>query len=352
MMSKAAQIVAVLAGMALLACIVISGSGAGRPVELVTKAKQGNQASFSKVWGDWLHKVELQVKAAVDLSSGLGAKKDAKLNNLLKDDMSKDFNSEQKIVKELDSNYGVKTSKKAQSKHAMHAQSIKTSPKAKAAKAIRAAVKAVDVKPRHMGVTKVHDAQIKKPVREAGKYDVTPYGKVLNNDVSRDDAKIASAEARVTAAEHVLLREEGVKSADQERARAAMQGAKNSLRVRGHTAAKQGHAAAKAAKPTRFHKARSAAAELAKEAAKSKELKMMQGALIAELQGTEKGPASHEERREVKQEEQSIGHDLSNWGISRLHAKSVKQHPGEVMEETRHEEKHWLSLLNKWGISH
>ena len=54
---------------------------------------------------------------------------------------------------------------------------------------------AVAVKPKRLGVAKVHDAQINRPVRKAGKLEVTPYGKALNNDVSRDDAKAISLPA-------------------------------------------------------------------------------------------------------------------------------------------------------------
>eukprot|EP00960_Hanusia_phi_P044383 756611-Hanusia_phi.AAC.1 len=205
-------------GAALMAAVVVCAlvaslrwnSSAPRSV-LASSAGEKSKSDFKKDWQGWLKRVDLQVKAAVQLSDGLSKAKKAKLVEFVHDDLVGDMKREQKIVDQLDKKYGVriapsdlKFSKTEKSKAAHEeakpvAHDVSTK---HAGQAARSHVK-------HAPYARIADKQaIDSPLTSGNREGVAEFGKVISTKVARDDAKIAQAKAAVSRAEQRLEAEE------------------------------------------------------------------------------------------------------------------------------------------------
>mmetsp|Transcript_15310 Transcript_15310/g.30712 ORF Transcript_15310/g.30712 Transcript_15310/m.30712 type:complete len:345 (+) Transcript_15310:43-1077(+) len=332
-----AELSAVLATFAFVAFVVVSSGNSG-PHETVLASEGNGDKQFAGMWDSWLHKMTVQVRAAVDLSHGLSSGKESKLDDLLKHDMKKDFQKEKKMVKDFDESHGSQTKSVKQAVHSFikaAPKPVSTSPKA-ASKAVRAAVKAV--KGAKLGYE--DKAQRSKTVEPAGGNVITPVAVPLENKLSRDDQTVEVEEMRVKAAENALMREEGVHPTKQAMARHALHAATRSVSVtnkplktaekpvqqqqkqqqRAFSSKPQDDSmAAIKARANKMaamlsKKAQGASAIMSETEASAKDEAEMQGVMKAILKKADKdGKAAGE----AKREETGWGSTLKSWGLAR-----------------------------------
>ncbi|EKX32784.1 hypothetical protein GUITHDRAFT_156241 [Guillardia theta CCMP2712] len=202
-------------GAALMAAVVVCAlvaslrwnSSSSRSV-LASSAGEKPKSEFKKDWKRWLNRVDMQVKAAVQLSNGLSQAKKAKLVEFVHDDLVGDMKREQKIVNDLDKKYGVRVSPDL--KFSSKTESSKAAHEA-AQPATHAAVhhKAAAHQGKNAPYIKIADKQaIDHPLSSGNREGVAEFGRVISTKVARDDAKIAQAKAAVSRAEHRLEAEE------------------------------------------------------------------------------------------------------------------------------------------------
>jgi len=295
---------------------------------LQQKLAGGKGGAFAADWNGWLKKVTLQVKAAVDLAQGLPAAKKERLDGILGNDVAKDMTSGEAVAAGLKKRYATTLSSAAARRKAAVQAAAHSATKAVSKKTVSKTGGKADEEVER-AAPHVSASQIKKPVAAEGKSGIDPYGKMLGNKVSADDALVQADENRVKMAENKLESEEkpnvgmpGAAGAAAKRPSRGRHVAQTTLQSPGKVLAKANALPHNALPHTDFEKGKKLLSAIDKKKAAHK-LRAMQGDINLVLQSTpgDKKKAALEEKQEESQFSAEV-YKLGLGGTAKAHRKA------------------------------